>query len=225
MSSKIDKWRRWLGEIKQQVYSVMQSRHVYNETVAIIHANKSLPKTSVFYGQLQVWYADSVIMAIRRQAKIDRQAISLARLMDEMRENPELISREYWTDLCKGYVVEEFSDRMFDHLAGRGAKHVDPTVVEADLVRFRNSLRSCERWADKRVAHFDAGKAPKPPTFGELDEALESLDEMLKKYFNLVTADAIAFTTPEIQYNWKRIFEHPWMPPVGDRAASRLSEG
>jgi hypothetical protein len=212
LSPKREKWVRWLEEIKQQVYSAMESRLIYRETSAIIQANKSLPEQSAFYGRLQLWYAESALMAVRRQAKIDSQAISLARLMREIQQTPELINRTYWISLFRGYAIEHLADGMFDRIAGAGAEHVDPGTVEEDLADLRRLVASCETWADKRVAHFDHGVAPKPPTYQELDEALDVIGRMLQKYYNFVTADAIAYTTPEILHNWKRVFEHAWLP-------------
>lgn len=212
MSPKREKWVRWLEEIKQQVYSAMESRLIYRETSEIIQANSDLPKESAFYGRFQLWYAESALMAVRRQTKIDTQAISLARLMREIQQSPELINREYWVGLFEGYVIEHLADGMFDRIAGVGAKHIDPTGVEQDLSNLRQLVASCETWADKRVAHFDHGVAPKPPTYKQLDDAMDVIGGMLQKYYNLVTADTIAYTTPEILHNWKRVFEHAWLP-------------
>jgi hypothetical protein len=212
LTSKREKWVRWLEEIKQQVYSAMESRLIYRETSEIIQANITLPKESAFYGRLQLWYAESALMAVRRQAKIDSQAISLARLMREIQQSPELINREYWVSLFKGYVIEDLADGMFDRIAGVGAAHIDPIGVEKDLADLRQLVATCETWADKRVAHFDTGHAPKPPTYQELDDALDVIGRMLQKYHNMVTADAIAYTTPQILHNWKRVFEHAWLP-------------
>jgi hypothetical protein len=130
--TKIAKWRRWLEVIKQQVYSAMESRFVYRETVSIILANPTLPKAGAFQERLQLWYVDSVVMAVRRQAKGDNQSISLARLMQDVHEHSALVSRKYWTGLFKGYVTEDLADGMFDNIAGVGENHLPRAVVAAD---------------------------------------------------------------------------------------------
>ena len=82
-----------------------------------------------------------------------------------------------------------------------------------DLAKLRQVARSCETFADKRIAHFDTGDTPKPPTFQELDDALDLVASLLQKYYSIVMASDIAFTTPMIPFNWKKIFEQPWLPP------------
>jgi hypothetical protein len=212
MSSKRQKWERWLKEIRHQVYSAMESRLVYRQTSQIIWANDTLPKESAFYGRMQLWYAESSLMAVRRQTKIDPQAISLARLLNEIQREPSLINRAHYTGLYKGYATEHLAEGMFDRIAGAGSAAIDPARVAADLAKLQQVARSCETFADKRIAHFDRGNAPKPPTYQDLDDALDLIGELLQKYNSIVLAEDIAFTTPVIQHNWKKIFELAWAP-------------
>lgn len=218
MNPKIAKWRRWLNVIKQQVYSAMESRFVYRETVSIILANPTLPKAGAFQERLQLWYVDSVIMAVRRQAKGGNQSISLARLMQDVRDHSALLSRKYWTGLFKGYVTEHLADGMFDNIAGAGENHLPRAIVDADLAAFRQIVVAIETWADKRIAHHDGGVTPIAPTFADLDAALDEVGNTFQKYFSVITADTIAFTTPTIQYNWKKVFTQPWIAPKAPTA-------
>lgn len=181
--------------------------------MAVVAANPEIANGGAFIERIQLWYADHIIMALRRQAKIDKGAISLARLMDEIRQEPRLVDRVHWRSLMQGYTVEPLADQMFDRIAGTGEPHLRTEIVMMDLETLRAIVNSCERWADKRVAHHDQGSDPSPPTFGEVDTALNAVSEMLQKYHVLVTGDAIAYTTPVIQYNWKRVFEIPWAAP------------
>ncbi len=212
MSSKIDKWARWLEVIKQQTYAVMERRHIYKETTRVLSANPALPKTSAFYTWLHTSYADSVVMTVRRQIKSGAQSISLVRLLEEIEVDAKELSRTRWRALYEGTVLEGFADRHFDDLAGKHSEHVRAELVHADCERFKSAVGSIETWADKRIAHFDRGDPPQAPTFDDLDRALDSLDKLLRKYYLLVTGDAIAFTTPVIQHNWKKVFELAWLP-------------
>lgn len=203
----------WLGIIQQQLYSAMESRLVYTTTVEIVTTNFALPQRSAFYGRLQLWYAESLIMAVRRQAKVG-QGISLAGLMRDIADCPREVSRKYWTSLWKGHVLEEGADLSFDMLVGEGKDSIEVADVDQDLAELGHLAESCERWADKRIAHHDPGGEPKPPTFGDLDAALDVLDRMFKKYYLYVTADGIASTVPVIQHDWLAVFEQPWLTPA-----------
>jgi hypothetical protein len=152
-------------------------------------------------------------MAVRRQLKVSKDAISLTRLMTEIADDPHLINRDYWIGLFKGYPIEPLAGEMFDRTFGEGAKHLDPATVTDDLASLRVLAQGVETWGDKRVAHHDAGPEPVTPTFAELDQTLDAISELLKKYYAFVTADAIAYTTPTIQHNWKRVFDLAWAPP------------
>lgn len=208
--SKRDKWERWFGEIRNQIYSAMESHLVYTEVSQIINANAVVARGGVFVERLSLWYADHIIMAIRRQAKIDKQSVSLARLITEIGESPHLVGREHWRELMRGYAVESLADSMFDRLAGAGEAHMKSAAISADLAQLAAMVKKCEAWADKRVAHHDKRRAPKAPTHDEVKAALDAQGKMLQKYHVLVTGDAIAFTTPEIQYNWKAVFDISW---------------
>jgi len=98
----------------------MESRLVYNTTVEIVTTNFTLPQRSAFYGRLQLWYAESTIMTVRRQAKAGQGGISLAALMHDVAENPGEVSRKYWRGLWQGDVLEEQADSSFDGLVGKG---------------------------------------------------------------------------------------------------------
>jgi hypothetical protein len=213
MTPRIKKWVRWLDVIKHQLYSAMESRLVYTTTVEIVTTNYTLPQRSAFYGRIQLWYAESIIMAVRRQAKVG-QGISLAGLMRDVAHHPKEVTREYWLGLWKGHVLEEGADSQFDALIGRGTEYIEAAAVERDLDELNRLASSCEAYADKRIAHHDPGGEPKPPTFGELDVALDALDRMLKKYYLYVTADGIASTVPVIQHDWLAVFEHAWLTPA-----------
>jgi hypothetical protein len=213
MTPKTKKWVRWLAVIQQQLYSAMESRLVYTTTVEIVTTNFTLPQRSAFYGRIQLWYAESIIMAVRRQAKVG-QGISLAGLMLDVSLHPTEVTREYWLGLWKGHVLEEGADSQFDVLVGAGRKFIETAAVERDLKELNTISSSCERYADKRIAHHDPGGEPKPPTFGELDAALDVLDQMFKKYYLYVTADGIESTVPIIQHDWLAVFEQAWLTPA-----------
>ena len=50
------------------------------------------------------------------------------------------------------------------------------------------------------------------PTYQELNDALDFMNELLQKYFLLIRGDTLLFVTPIIQDNWKTIFKTPWLP-------------
>ena len=45
----------------------------------------------------------------------------------------------------------------------------------------------------------------------ELDDCLDCLEKLLKKYLLLFTAEAHLYIVPIWQYDWKEIFRRPWI--------------
>ena len=210
MCSKLEKWERWLETIKQQLYSIMQSREIYRGTMRAVVNNPAVPQRNVFWRHLQQWYADSLIMGVRRQAKSEKQAISLARLLEEMSANPELLSRAHWKRLFEEHLLESRADAFFDQLAGVGAAHVSADEIRNDLAQLKKIVASCEKFADKRIAHHDRGTPPASPTFDDLNNALDEIARLVHKYYKFVTAKDIATFVPIGSENWRRVLEVPW---------------
>jgi hypothetical protein len=68
-------------------------------------------------------------------------------------------------------------------------------------------------FADKRIAHYDSRAPRLLPTFKELDACIDHLEALLKKYLRLFRGEGESSVLPTWQYNWKEIFEIPWLPP------------
>ncbi len=211
MNEKTAKWQRWLNDVKQQMRSLFWSRQIFNETIEVIRANPLLPQENSFYGAMQMWYAASVLSGIRRQLKSSDQSISLVRILEEIRDQPALLSRTRWRTLHVGTSIPiSMVDLSFTRLVGNG-ETVDSASVEADLVSLKAIAQKCEAYTDKRVAHHDRGLDPELPTYNDLNATLSALDELFQKYYLLVTGDN-ALTEANIAYNWKQVFHHPWAP-------------
>ena len=151
MSLKVAKWIRWSRVVEAQLITAMQSRFLYKEISAIVRSNPDLPQESVVYGWMTATYADSVIMAIRRQIKVDARAVSLVRLMREMQENPRVIRRRDWIAEGWGNVDDRVGKWAWEQRAGRGAEHLDAKRIADDCETLSRAVATIERWADKRL--------------------------------------------------------------------------
>jgi len=101
-------------------------------------------------------------MGIRRQIKIDNQSISLGRLLTEIIERPEIITRKRFIEMYTNSVSKRHADSDFDQFAGKGSSHVDPNIIEKDLIRLRTNGKKFEDYADKKLA-------PKPEKSDQRD--------------------------------------------------------
>lgn len=203
-------WREWFQTIFEDVQGALINRTIFQEVRAMIDANPKIQKHSSFYEWMANVYADSGSMAVRRQLDPDTRSVSLARLLNDIAEHPDILSRDRFVALYRP-ELRGAAHHEFDREVGKGTPYIDPRAVEADLEALRKATADVERYGTKRVAHLDVVGPKNVPTFGELEAAIELLRALLKKYMLLLLA--VSYNDPEWIYDWKAIFREPWLPP------------
>lgn len=68
-----------------------------------------------------------------------------------------------------------------------------------------------QEFADRRVAHRDQREPKQPPTYNEIKECIDLLDELYVRYHLLFHAESMTSLLPAWQYDWKEIFRTPWI--------------
>ena len=223
MDPKLAKWIRWLKIIHDEIQHLVLAKDAFWEVQEIIKSNKRIQKPSYFYQYLGNTYVSHSVIGMRRQLKVDRQSISLARLLTEMAETPEVISRKYYRGLYSGSVVERFAYRDFDKFSEPGAPHISKKMVLEDLRRLRAAGRKLEEYADRRVAHRDKREVKSPPLFRDGDAFIDLLDKLYVKYHLLFHASSMESLMPTYQYDWKEIFREPWIPSEPEESNEALN--
>jgi len=92
--------------------------------------------------------------------------------------------------------------------------------VAADLSTLQAKATNLSKYANKRVAHFDLGDLDKLPTFNELNDCIDFLEELVKKYMLLFRAVGYTQVLPVWQYDWKAIFHERWIEPKNRDAST-----
>ncbi len=211
MENKFNKWNKWLDVIYLEITRLSVNRNIFWEVQNIIKNNPKIQKPSSFYEFLGSTYVISALMGVRRQIKIDEDSISFAKLLKEICDTPEILSRNRFVALYKGCAVEHLANKHFDKFAGKVGSHVDPDLIRLKLEELKIKARKCEKYADQRIAHFDKGVIKNVPTFKELDDCIDFLEELLKMCYRLFRAVSLTSILPVYQYDWKVIFREPWL--------------
>jgi len=212
MDKTFRKWTQWLGVIHKEITSLSVNRHIFWEVQEIIKKNKKIQKPNSFYEFFGSAYASLAVMGIRRQVKINKQSISFARLLDQITKTPSVISRQRFVALYGvDSMMKEIGERDFKKFADKTGKHINPADVMIDLENLWKKAAKCEKFADMRMAHFDKRALKNPPTFKDLDECIDYLEELLKKYTVIFRATCLASVLPTWQYDWKEIFHSAWI--------------
>lgn len=216
----IKKWCAWLGNVRNQVSYLLHYKEIFDETQEIIKKNPSIQKPSAFYDFLGKGYVALILTGIRRQTKSDSDSISLIDLLYQIKKDAHIVTRKRFVALFTNLAIAGFTaDKDFDRFSVPGQPHIDPNLVEKDINALKDAVRTLEDYIDKRLVHTDRRKPKSIPTFKDVDNALKSLDDLIKRYTLLLTAASWMTLKPTIQYNWKVIFKEKWIPDKPDHAA------
>lgn len=208
-----------MEQILPQVTTLLHNRNIFLEVQKIIKANPSLLEDGVFIDWMTTVYVGDALMGIRRQLDLDNDSISLVRLLREVKQYPEVLSRDRYIKLhaetpvpdgLESYFGQK-ANRNFDKCSEPDKAHIDPSLVEVDLTQLKNSTKRLKRFANKRIAHFDRNKFKDPPTFSELYESLDLIEQILKKYLLFLHGGTYIRISPTIIPNWTAIFRQPWI--------------
>jgi hypothetical protein len=213
----IGQWREWLKIINGDVVTLHHDRHLFREIMGMIERNPNLPKQSVVYDWIIRQYVVSATMGVRRQVDTRRDVISMERLLLEIENNCKSITRDWFVAQYRTGMAD-LAHRDFDRFAPGGAPHVDPTVVKDDRQCLKKTCDNLSRWASNYVAHLNKAIAlgqstsPLKATWRELDEAIDLLGELLRKYELLLNQAGMLAVEPVILEDWQQVFRVPWLP-------------
>jgi hypothetical protein len=225
---RFQRWQQWIEEICNQVTSLFAFRHIYKVVRQIVVSNPRLRETpSIFWWWLDYAYGTTMLIGLRRLVDRSKEAISLYRLLDDIRKHPEALSRERYRRLLESLRkqqddVVQTANAVFDELCGRGKPHIDPKSVDEDLTRLDEAARKVRELADKRVAHYDQKSPQSLPTHKDIDECLDLIGEIVRKYHRLMKGGVITLM-PVIADDWTAIFKIPWQWKLTPEQQERLT--
>lgn len=218
---RVEKWVRWIdGPIRNEVLRMHLQRHVWREMAAGIEG-RELPESYWWQFMFDTYMATQV-MAVRRQADTHKDVASLAKLIEEIRDEPRpLLTRDHWVGLWtippddRGEV--EYARRQWDSTFGTGEdqRRLDPRLPAADFEALVAAAAGAQRYADQHVAHSQANRAPAgiTLTLADVHEAIGAIGDLFRRYYSLLMAAEYTDLTPVIQHDWTALLRVPWLEP------------
>jgi hypothetical protein len=214
---RIEKWRRWInGTINNNVLTMYLLRDAWRTVSKMLEANGQLPE-SYWWEFMRDTYATTQAVAVRRQADTHRDAASLAKLIQEVRDDASRITREFWIGLWHeppfGFETLIAQKGWAEQYGGEVSDHVDPAIPAADLVALTDAAARVKYYVDQHVAHADASAASASVTLtlDEVHDAIEVIGDLFRRYYNLLTAASYVELVPVIQHDWLAVFREPWL--------------
>jgi hypothetical protein len=211
---RIVKWTGWVeGTIESNVLTMHLQRDAWLDVAKIVRENGQLPD-SYWWQFMFDTYSTTQAVAVRRQADTHRDAASLGKLVEELRDDPSQVTREFWLGLW------DSTDTWDQHIAGQQwdenyggsvGTHLDASIPAADLDALTAAAASVKGYVDEHVAHADATPAGVTLTLQDVHGAIDVIGDVFRRYYSLFTAAGMATLVPAIQHNWKAIFQEPWI--------------
>ena len=213
---KFLKWIKWIDLIHKDTESILLNKDIHQRYLEIVKENTDIQSPSDFHEWSIRNYGSYVVMAIRRQLDSDNDVISLKRLLTELKDSPQLLTKQWFRSLYASsdnnlpIPMESFADGDFESHAG-SMEHFDSAIAETDLLKLETLGKTITHYANKQIAHRT--KVETSVTFSEINAFLDEFENILKKYILLFTASGYTSLTPVFQYDWEVIFTKVWIKP------------
>lgn len=207
---------QWLETICKDVEDLLLGDYIFWALQDVVDAN---PRFKAASGLFTQWIASAFIQAtavgVRRQAKADKDSVSLRRFLQEVKKYPTLVSRKHYMSFYagKGLWLIKIGQQDFDAVAGAGASYLQTALVDQQFDELKRALEGIEHYVDRRVAHFDKrGLARPTPKLEDLTNSLRILERIVILYWRLLKGEAMTTMLPTILFDWQEIFRFPWSP-------------
>lgn len=93
------KWQEWYTQIEKEIIILLISRKIYDDIVKIVRNNSDINKKNILYTWLTDIYSSYLLNGIRRSLDTDYDSISFIRLLNEMVNNPDILTRDKYLRL------------------------------------------------------------------------------------------------------------------------------
>jgi hypothetical protein len=179
-----------LREIRDEVVDLATDRDIYWKVQhEVIQRNSRLLMIrSAFFDMLNDAYSHSAAMRVRRLVDKDNRTISLRRLLEQLREYPDL-------------------------LAGR----VTEVELAADGAELDRATARVKDYVDQFIAHHDRSPIAGIPIHHELNAAIDLLVRLLRKYYGVLAGSDVDVVVHYLE-DPLTIFRFAWIEaPMGGR--------
>jgi hypothetical protein len=202
------------------IKTIAHHRDLYRQVSAMVQKNPALHVPSLFYDWTQRAYWMEQAVAIRRLVDWGNQRdpplsrpISLIRLIDEIRDHPEVLSRRRYVGHYKaGNAAKRFAHRHFDMQARPGAKQIDRRTIQQHRRELLNAQERLRVFVNKHVAHRAKYPMRRLPTYAEFDGCVDVLEKLAKEYSLILKAEGTG-VVPSMDYGWDKPFRVAWITP------------
>ena len=215
-----EKWCRNFDAAEQDIRRLFHNRYVWltisdmlERTAEQIHFN------AIVQNWLVMQYAHSQCTGIRRECDPDTRTSSLERCLRRLLETPGMADRaRYEAGIQVNPSIPDQYRQIclcgFDEFAfSPDSPDLDPDKIQADLDALRDAAQATREYTNKVVAHRDGIGEEITLAWADLDQALNAVGIVLKRYYKLRhPGTVLGNLTPELPTGWEKPFRSAWCP-------------
>jgi hypothetical protein len=213
MDQKLEKWIKWIGQIKRDVVDLSTVRQVHAEFAKIVMNNPIVNLDNLFFWYINRTYYSTLLSGIRRHDQDKDYSASLVNLLQEIVENPKVYCKKaYDRPQDANYNECGLLDAPQNKYSDTTGEYLNIDLVSIDLAEIKQKIKSCCDYVDRRIAHLDSRPMDniKTPNEKEVDECVNLINQLFHKYNCLLTrtdTDTIVHDSS----NWQKLFRMPWI--------------
>lgn len=206
------KWQDWIEKIKNDLQHVINYQQIYKSFMEIVNANiDHINKNNgrLFCDFVRECYATYAMAAIRRHSKIERDSISLMKLLDQLKKSSSQFTYEFY---LQQYPLEkdelEWQKSTFESFSKNG-KCLSEEIISSDMQTIKEIAGRVSDFVDRAIAHLDQRGIEKNITYEDVTDSVDLFNEITCKYITLITSISYITLKPIIQFDWEKIFTVP----------------
>ena len=217
-----EEWQRWRDRYDKThngVLRLFHDRAIWRTILAMLEANPAVARGSFGEYWLGSCYTTSQLIGIRRETGADNQSIGMLRSLNSLASTPRMATRAWYRQqIAQHGHPEEDPERLFNRFAAPTQPFIDSVLVQRDIAVLGAVIDRVNSYTNKALAHRDDSVKGGPPpaviTWADLDDAIDTVGRIHKKYFSLChPGETLSILTPLISPVWMQMFSTAWMPP------------
>jgi len=207
------KWKGWLEKIANDLSWLLTSHDIFERVRNIVDSNKRIQSPDLFHRWIIDNYVARVAVGIGRLNDHDSRTISLHRLIKDISENLEAITRDYFVSRYTERMQNKGAgDHDFDTFAEKNSRLISRGRLNDDIDLLDEETRLVKDFRNRWIAHFDLNREiERMPTFGDVDKSLQVIDRIFCKYYLLVDGGGMTTTKPVVQFDWEEPLKYAWI--------------
>lgn len=213
------KWQEWYTEIEKQIMNLLISRQIYEDIVKIVRNNSDVNKKNILYTWLTDIYSSYLLNGIRRSLDTNSKSISFVRMLNEMAENPNILTRDKYISLHYDHADPKGSNviqsQNFSQFSTESSDTIETKLLKNDITKLKKKGKNAKKYVDKNIAHLDEKHRRYLAPTSQASEYLDLIEEIYLKYHPFFNKRALTSLEPGGN-TWQYLFRVPWIKEHAD---------